>query len=147
MIAKKQSPLKTAVHATLHCLTGCVVGEVVGLIIGVQAGFSAWGTMLLATALAYIVGFTLSVRPLIKAQQLSLFSAVKVIWLGEVLSIGAMEIAMNGFDYWIGGAQANSIMEPIFWIAMLVAIPAGFLAALPVNYWLLKRELKSCCHH
>ncbi len=28
--------------------------------------------------------------------------------------------------------------------ALLVAVPAGFLAAWPVNYWLLSRELKAC---
>jgi len=27
---------------------------------------------------------------------------------------------------------------------LLVAVPVGFLAAWPVNFWLLKRELKRC---
>jgi hypothetical protein len=26
------------------------------------------------------------------------------------------------------------------------ALPAGFIAAWPINYWLLKRELKQQCH-
>ena len=29
-------------------------------------------------------------------------------------------------------------------IGIAVAIPAGFLAAWPVNWWLLKRNLKAC---
>ena len=28
--------------------------------------------------------------------------------------------------------------------ALLVTVPAGFLADWPVNYWLLSRELKAC---
>jgi hypothetical protein len=27
---------------------------------------------------------------------------------------------------------------------LVFAIPAGFLAAWPVNYWLIKRDLKGC---
>ena len=32
----------------------------------------------------------------------------------------------------------------IIWIGIAVAIPAGFVAAWPVNWWLLKRNLKAC---
>ena len=51
---------------------------------------------------------------------------------------------MNAVDYNIGGVQAGSLLEPVFWIGIAVAIPAGFLAAWPVNWWLLKRNLKAC---
>jgi hypothetical protein len=32
----------------------------------------------------------------------------------------------------------------MFWRGIAFAVPAGFIAALPVNYWLLKRNLKAC---
>jgi hypothetical protein len=35
-------------------------------------------------------------------------------------------------------------MEPIFWVGIAAAIPVGFLAAWPVNWWLIKRDLKKC---
>ena len=136
--------LKSAMHATLHCLTGCAIGETIGLMIGVHFALGMWPTMILATVLAFIVGITLAVRPLMKRENLSLKTALKVIWLGEVVSIGVMEIAMNGVDYMVGGVGAASLAEPIFWIGLAAAIPAGFIAALPVNYWLLKRQLKKC---
>jgi hypothetical protein len=31
-----------------------------------------------------------------------------------------------------------------FWRGLMFAVPAGFLAAWPVNYWLLGRDLKRC---
>ncbi|MGY9105262.1 MAG: DUF4396 domain-containing protein, partial [Alphaproteobacteria bacterium] len=37
-----------------------------------------------------------------------------------------------------------SLFSATFWIALLVAIPAGFLAAWPVNWWLLSRNYKKC---
>ena len=138
--------LRTSAKTTLHCLTGCVIGEVLGLILAVLLGLSPWPTMILATTLAYLSGFTLAILPLMSKSKLSFKGAFSVIWLGEATSIGAMEIAMNGADYWIGGIQAGSFMSPLFWIGMLIAIPAGFLAAWPVNHFLLKRALKKCPH-
>lgn len=138
------SPLVTSAHATLHCLLGCVLGEVAGLMLGISLGFNIWMTMGLATVLAYISGFTLGVLPVMKREQLSFVSALKIIWLGEAVSIGVMELVMNGVDYFIGGVQASNVFAPIFWIGLLFAIPSGFLAAWPVNWWLIKRNMKAC---
>ena len=135
---------RSAAHATLHCLTGCIIGEVAGLAIGVSLGLGVLATMGLATALAYVTGFSLAVFPLMKRESLSFRQAMSVIWLGEAVSIGAMEIAMNGVDYLVGGMTAPSVFAPIFWIGIAAAAPAGFLAAWPVNYYLLKRQLKRC---
>jgi len=138
------NPLVTSAQATLHCLTGCVIGEVAGLLIGVSLGLSAWSTILLATTLAYLSGMTLGLVPVMRHQNKTFVGALKLIWIGEVLSIGVMEIVMNSVDYAMGGMQSGSVRSPTFWAAIAVAVPAGFLAAWPVNWWLLKRDLKSC---
>lgn len=137
-------PLRTSAQATLHCLTGCVIGEVVGLAIGVSLGLAAWQIIVLATALAYLSGMTLGLLPVMKSQNVGLVEAFRIIWIGEVISIGVMEIVMNFVDYQVGGMGAPSIVSWMFWRGILFAVPAGFLAAWPVNYWLLKRELKAC---
>jgi len=67
-----------------------------------------------------------------------------LIWIGEAISIGVMEIFMNAADYMVGGMQSGSVFTPIFWYGIAVAIPAGFLAAWPVNWWLLSRDMKKC---
>ncbi len=136
--------LVTSAQATLHCLTGCVIGEVAGLMIGVALGLGVWVTMGLATVLAYITGMTLGLVPVARREGISFVAALKIIWIGEVISIGVMELVMNAVDYNIGGVQAGSLLEPVFWIGIAVAIPAGFVAAWPVNWWLLKRNLKAC---
>lgn len=137
-------PLRTSAQATLHCLTGCVIGEVVGLAIGVSLGLGIWPTIILATALAYATGITLGLLPVMKNRGVGLAEAFRIIWIGEVISIGVMEIVMNFVDYQMGGMGAPSIASWMFWRGILFAVPAGFLAAWPVNYWLLKRELKAC---
>ena len=136
--------LKTSAHATLHCLAGCVIGEVAGLMIGVTLGLGVWPTIILATALSYVSGITLGLIPVMREQKIGMVSALKLIWIGEVISIGVMEFVMNLVDYHMGGMTAPSIMSWMFWRGIAFAIPAGFIAAWPVNYWLLRRELKAC---
>ena len=138
------NPFVTSAQATLHCLTGCVIGEVTGLIIATLMGLAVLPTIVLATTLAYVSGFTLGLLPVMRDQGKTLLEAFKVIWIGEVISIGVMEIVMNAVDYSVGGMTAGSIFSWTFWLAIMAAVPAGFLAAWPVNWWLLKRDLKAC---
>jgi hypothetical protein len=135
---------RTSAQATLHCLTGCVIGEVAGLAIGVTLGLPAWQTIVLATALAYLSGMTLGLLPVMKSRGVGMLEALRIIWLGEVISIGVMELVMNYVDYRMGGMAAPSVASWMFWRGIVFAVPAGFIAAWPVNYWLLKRELKAC---
>ena len=137
-------PLRTSAQATIHCLTGCVIGEVTGLMIGTLIGLSPWPMIVLATALSYVSGITLGLVPIMRNQGVGVLAALKIIWIGEVISIGVMEIVMNFVDYQMGGMGAKSIFVWTFWRGLVFAVPAGFLAAWPVNYWLLKRELKAC---
>ena len=136
--------LRTSAQATLHCLTGCVIGEVAGLMIGVSLGLEVWPTIILATALAYATGMTLGLLPVMKNRNVGMLQALRIIWIGEVVSIGVMEAVMNFVDYKMGGMTAPSIASWMFWRGILFAVPAGFLAAWPVNYWLIRRELKAC---
>lgn len=137
-------PLITSASATLHCLTGCIIGEIAGLAIGVSLGLGVWPTIALATTLAYISGFSLGVLPIMRRQNKTFLEALRLIWVGEAISIGVMEATMNAVDYSMGGMTAGSIFAPMFWISIAVAAPAGFLAAWPVNWWLLRADLKKC---
>ncbi len=141
---RSSNPFVTSAQATLHCLSGCVIGEVAGLLFGVALGLSVGPIIFLATTLAYVSGMTLGLVPVMRNQNKTFLEALKLIWIGEVVSIGVMEIAMNAADYAVGGMQAGSILSPTFWAGIAVAVPAGFLAAWPLNWWLLKRDLKKC---
>lgn len=146
--AKAAPPVSKArlgAASTLHCLTGCAIGEIIGLSLGVSLGWSPWVTMAVATSLAYLSGFLLGLRPLLKTG-MSWRAALQAIWLGEVISIGVMELAMNFTDYHLGGMTAASVFTPAFWTGLMLALPAGFLAAWPVNVWLLSRQIKKPCH-
>ena len=137
-------PWRLAAQSTLHCLTGCVIGELLGLVIGVELGLATWQTITLATLLSYASGIALGLVPVMRGRSLSMLAALKIIWVGEVVSIGVMEIAMNLADYSMGGMGAKTALSWLFLRGFLVAVPAGFLADWPVNFWLLRRNLKAC---
>lgn len=128
-----------AVSATLHCLTGCAIGEVLGLIIGTAFGLSNLLTTILAVTLAFVFGFTLSTLPLVKAG-IGFFAALSIVVAADTLSITVMEIVDNAVMYIIPGAMHATLVDPLFWISMAVALTAAFFAALPVNKYLLKKN-------
>jgi hypothetical protein len=128
-----------AVSATLHCLTGCAIGEVLGLIIGTAAGLSNLMTIALAVALAFLFGFTLSALPLLNAG-LAFGKALSVVAAADTLSIATMEVVDNAVMALIPGAMDAGLTDPLYWLSMTIALSAAFLAALPVNKYLLARH-------
>ncbi len=83
-----------ALSATLHCLTGCALGEIAGMVIGTALGFSDWGTVGLAVALAFLFGYTLTSFPLLRAG-LALGAVVPIALATDTVSIAVMEIVDN----------------------------------------------------
>ncbi len=128
-----------AVSATLHCLTGCAIGEVLGLIIGTAFGLSNIVTILLAIVLAFIFGFSMSTLPLVKAG-IGFTAALSVVAAADTLSIATMELVDNAVMVAIPGAMHATLIDPLFWVSMPIALVAAFFAALPVNRYLLKRN-------
>lgn len=143
--APDASAARLAFSATLHCLTGCAIGELAGLMIGVSLGLNPWATMALATVLGFVSGYALGLKPLVD-QGMGVAQAFRTIWLGETISIAVMELAMNVTDYHVGGVSVSSALEPRFWLGYALALPAGFVAAWPANWLLLRRNVKRACH-
>ncbi len=142
----ESNPAAIAVSATIHCLVGCVIGETIGLILGVSLQWHPLQTAVVATVLAFITGFSLTLIPLVLKEKLSVLNSFKLVWLGESISIGVMELAMNIVDYYAGGMNVQSITDPIFWYSMGLAVIAGFMAGYPVNYYMIKNKIKEMCH-
>lgn len=127
-----------AVSATLHCLTGCAIGEILGLITGTGLGLSNVATIALSVTLAFLFGYFLSTLPLLKAG-LALGSALSVVLAADTLSILTMEIVDNAVMAVLPGAMNAGLVNPMFWIGMMIALTAAFFAAYPVNRFLLQR--------
>ncbi len=127
-----------ALSATLHCLTGCAIGEILGLLIGTAVGLSTGWTVVLAIGLAFLFGYTLSTFPLLRAG-LGVGTALSVVLAADTLSIATMEVVDNAVMALIPGAMDAGLVNDLFWISMIIALAAAFVAAYPVNRFLLSR--------
>jgi Domain of unknown function (DUF4396) len=127
-----------ALSATLHCLTGCAIGETLGMIIGTALGFSEWGTVGLAVALAFLFGYGLTSLPLLRAG-LAFSAVVPIALASDTLSIAVMEIVDNAIMLAIPGAMEAGLTNELFWGSLSVALVVAGAFAFPVNRWLLAR--------
>ena len=137
----EQSSTRLAISATVHCLLGCGLGEVVGVVIGVALGWTSVKTLVLAVALGFVFGFALGLIPLLRAK-FALRRAIKIVVVTEVLSIVVMETAEVLVEVYTPGVMSAGLTSPLFWGGMALALVAGFIAAFPVNYYLVKRGVR-----
>ena len=136
--ARDRSLDALALGATVHCLTGCAIGEVLGMVIGTALGFSDWGTVGLAVALAFLFGYALTSLPLLRSG-MTLAAVVPLALASDTISITIMEIVDNAIMLAIPGAMDATLTDPGFWLALAAALLIAGAAAYPVNRWLLAR--------
>ena len=135
-----------AAQATLHCLTGCAIGEVLGMVIGTAAGFHNAGTIVLSIVLAFIFGYALTMRGVIKSG-LSLGAAFKVALAADTVSIAVMELIDNTVIVAIPGAMDAQLSDWLFWTALLFSLAIAFVITTPVNRWMISRGLGHAVVH
>jgi hypothetical protein len=134
----EQSLNTVALSATLHCLTGCAIGEVLGMIIGTALGWSEWGTIALAVALAFLFGYGLTSLPLLRSG-LALAAVVPIALASDTISIAIMEVVDNAIMLLIPGAMEAGLDSIGFYAALTAALIIAGAAAFPINRWLISR--------
>ena len=66
-------------------------------------------------------------------------AALSIVLAADTLSIAVMEVVDNAVMALIPGAMDAGLVNELFWISMMIALGAAFLAAYPVNRYLLAR--------
>jgi Domain of unknown function (DUF4396) len=129
---------RTAFSATLHCLTGCAIGEVLGIVIGTALGWSTVATIALAIVLAFFFGYGLTMLPLLRSG-MALGAALPLAFASDTLSITVMEIVDNLIIVVIPGTMDAGLGSLLFWGSLAFALAVAFVAAFPVNRYLISR--------
>lgn len=135
---RAQSLNGLALSATIHCLTGCGIGEVLGMVIGTALGWSNLATIVLAVALAFVFGYSLTMRPLLRSG-MPLGQAMRLALAADTASIAIMEVVDNLIMLIIPGAMSAGLGSGLFWGSLAVALIVAAAAAFPVNRWLIAR--------
>ncbi|MCS0636374.1 DUF4396 domain-containing protein [Streptomyces sp. LP05-1] len=127
-----------AARATLHCLTGCAIGEVLGMVVGTALGWGNAPTMVLAIALAFLFGYSLTLRGVLGAG-VGFRTAVRIALAADTLSIAVMELIDNGVvAFWPGALDAH-LSDALFWVSLAVSLALAFVVTTPVNRWMISR--------
>jgi hypothetical protein len=137
-VHSEQSLNRVALSATWHCLTGCAIGEVLGVAIGTALGWGNAPTILLAIVLAFFFGYLFTAVPLLRSG-LALGAAAGIALAADTLSITVMEIVDNAVILVVPGAMEAGLDDPLFWGSLAFALAVAFVAAYPVNRWLIAR--------
>jgi len=135
---REQSLNRAAVSATAHCLTGCAIGEVLGMILATWWGWGDVASIVLAVALAFVFGYSLTLGPILKAG-VPLRRALPLTFASDTASIGVMEIVDNAFILLVPGAIAAELSDGLFWWSLAVSLAVAFAFAVPLNRWLISR--------
>jgi hypothetical protein len=123
---------------TLWCLVGCSIGDF-GTIFFFQVSAIPWSTLsIMVLAMANGVLTSIALETVILFKQMSLGSAFKTACGMSLISMLAMEAAMNAVDVGVTGGATLT-----FWVIPLMLL-VGFLTPLPYNYWRLKARGVAC---
>jgi hypothetical protein len=132
---------RLAISATAHCLLGCGSGEIAGMLIGMQLGLSNTNTIILAVVLGFVFGLGLGMLPLVRAG-FSVVKAIRTVVVAEALGIAVMEAVDIAVLLSIPGASDAHFTDAFFWFGMAIALAAGYVAALPVNYLFIRAGIR-----
>jgi hypothetical protein len=127
-----------SVSATLHCLTGCAIGEIAGMAIGTALALGNGSTVALSILLAFVFGYSLTSLPLLRAG-LALAAVVPIALASDTFSIATMELVDNAVVVAIPGALDAGLGALLFWGSLSFSLAVAFVAAVPVNRWLIAR--------
>ena len=129
---------KTASYNTSWCLLGCAIGDL-GTIAYFQFMGIAWPVWAIMS-LAIFNGLMTSImlETLILSRQMTLKLAFKTAIGMSLISMIAMEMAMNVTDVMLTGGAV------LTWGVLPFMLAAGFVTPLPYNYWRLKALGKAC---
>lgn len=131
--------------STIHCVAGDGIGILVGAVIASQLLMSTPMEVTLEYVLGFGFGWTIFQALFARIMAGGSYAkALRKTFLPEFLSMNYLMAAMipvaTLFRAHLPDAQHPS--NAAFWFAMSIALMAGFVAAYPVNWWLVSRQLK-----
>lgn len=136
--------------ATTHCGSGCALGDLIGEWVLFCFPFAVLGHVIFASwivdfIIAFLLGIGFQYFTIQPMRKLRAAEGLREALKADALSITAWQIGMYlCMAVIIFGMVGHEIpkQSPVFWLAMQVAMIAGFIVSYPVNAWLLKRGVK-----
>ena len=131
--------------STMHCVAGDGVGILVGAVIGSALSLALLSDIALEYVLGFGFGWTIFQALFMKDTAGGSYTkALKNTFIPELLSMNCLMAAMvpvsSIWKSYVPGSE--SPLSLAFWFIMSMALLAGFIAAYPMNWWLVSNHLK-----
>lgn len=161
--AKKLTPFPMMVgKAATHCGAGCTLGDIIAewLAFGFPAiaVWLGWHTIfsekmfavwVLDFILAFGIGIVFQYFTIAPMRGLRFWDGIVAAVKADTLSLTAWQVGMYGFMALAQFAYFRPLAgRPVevntleFWFTMQIAMMCGFITSYPVNWWLIKTDLK-----
>jgi hypothetical protein len=133
-----------------HCGAGCTIGDIVAEFAIFGLGATIAGMMLLAAyvadyILALVLGIVFQYFAIAPMRSLGLREGLVEATKADVLSLTAFEVGLFGWMAIYHLAIFGDAARPdssAYWFLMQIGMALGFLTAVPVNVWLIRRGVK-----
>ncbi len=131
--------------STMHCAAGDGIGIIAGSAMAAYLGLSFWPDFALEYLLGFSFGWTyfqaFAMRDMAGGNYLK---SLRMTFLPEFLSMNCL---MSGMllvsKFWMPHVDGgNDPSKPQFWFIMSMALLAGFVAAFPINWWMVANHMK-----
>ncbi|HVX85922.1 MAG TPA: DUF4396 domain-containing protein [Phycisphaerae bacterium] len=156
--AKKKPFWAVSALAATHCGSGCTLGDLLaewGVFFlpvlltwfGYRSLFEQrmFATWILDFILAFLLGIVFQYFTIVPMRHLPPLKGIWQAIKADTLSLTAWQVGMYG---WMAVAvflifhHELRKTSPVFWFMMQIAMLVGFLAAFPVNWWLVRSGVK-----
>jgi hypothetical protein len=108
------------------------------MVISTAANLSNANSVVLSIALAFFFGYSLALRPVLRAG-LPFRRALGLAFASDTVSVSTMELIDNAFILAVPGAIAAGLSDGLFWLSLLLSLAVAFVVTVPVNRWLISR--------
>jgi hypothetical protein len=108
------------------------------MVIATALGWGNIASIALAVALAFPFGYSFTLWPLLRSG-LGLRPALGTALAADTISITVMETVDNAFVVLVPGALAAGLGHGLFWWSLALSLVIAFIAAFPINRWLIAR--------
>ena len=109
-----------------------------GLAIATALGWGNLESIALAIVLAFFFGYSFTAVPLLRSG-LALGAVIPIALAADTFSIAVMEIVDNAIVLLIPGAMEAGLGDVLFWGSLAFALAVAWVAAFPLNRWLISK--------
>ncbi|STD20279.1 Uncharacterised protein [Dermacoccus nishinomiyaensis] len=135
---------RQVVGSTMHCVAGDGIGILAAAVITSRLGLPMWADVLCEYALGFIFGWTVFQALFMKSMFSSYRRSLTGTFMSELLSMNTVMGGMTAVmvPWMTHNMDAMSPTGPTFWFVISISLCAGFVVALPMNWWLVDHGLK-----